>query len=89
MKVKPIRDRVIILPIQGESITSSGIIIPDSAKEKPQRGKVMAVGDGTLDEPMCVKVGDEVIYGKFSGADIEVDGSSYIIMRQTEIFAVL
>ncbi len=87
--MKPIHDRVLIEPEQAEEKTASGIIIPDTAKEKPQRGKVVAVGTGKKDEPITVKVGDEVLYGKYSGTEITVDGKEYLIMRESDIFAIL
>ncbi len=85
MKHKPLKDRVLIEPQEVEEKTSSGIIIPDSAKEKPQKGKVVAVGDGKKDEPMTVKEGDIVIYGKYAGTEITVDGKDYLIMREEDI----
>jgi len=85
MKHKPLKDRVLVEPMEAEEKTASGIIIPDSAKEKPQKGKVIAVGDGKKDEPMTVKEGDTVIYGKFSGTEITIDGNDYLIMREDDI----
>jgi chaperonin GroES len=85
MKHKPLKDRVLVEPMEAEEKTASGIIIPDSAKEKPQKGKVIAVGDGKKDEPMTVKEGDTVIYGKFSGTEITIDGKDYLIMREDDI----
>jgi chaperonin GroES len=85
MKHKPLKDRVLIEPQEVEEKTSSGIIIPDSAKEKPQKGKVVAVGDGKKDEPMTVKEGDMVVYGKYSGTEITIDGKDYLIMREDDI----
>ena len=89
MNLKPLADRVLIKPTPAEEVTMSGIIIPDSAKEKPLRGKVLAVGKGTKDEEMQLKEGDEVLFGKYSGTEIEFDGEKYLIMRQNDIFAVV
>ncbi len=87
--VKPLADRVLVKPAPAEEKTSSGIIIPDTAKEKPQRGEVIAVGTGKKDEPMTVKVGDSVLYGKYAGTEITIDGEEYLIMRESDIFAVI
>ena len=89
MNIKPLADRVLIQPTAAEEVTMSGIIIPDSAKEKPLRGKVLAVGNGTKDEPMILKEGDEVLYGKYAGTEIEFEGEKYLIMRQNDVFAVI
>jgi chaperonin GroES len=89
INIKPLGDRVVILPEPAEEKTSSGIIIPETAKEKPQRGKVVAVGSGTGDEKMEVKEGDAVLYGKYSGTEISIDGEDYLIMRQSDILAVV
>ena len=89
INIKPLGDRVVVLPEPAEEKTSSGIIIPDTAKEKPQRGKVVAVGSGTSDEKMEVKEGDLVLYGKYSGTEITIDGTDYLIMRQSDILAVV
>ena len=89
LKVKPLGDRVLIEPMSAEEKTSSGIIIPETAKEKPQKGTVMAVGPGTSDEKMEVKKGDVVIYGKYSGTEITIDDKEYIIMKQSEILAII
>ena len=89
MKIKPLADRVLIEPAEAEQKTASGIIIPDTAKEKPQRGKVVAVGKGTKDHEMTVKVGDNVLYGKYSGTEIELDGTKYLMMRQSDVLAVI
>ena len=86
---KPLADRVLIEPIAAETKTASGIIIPDTAKEKPQRGTVVAVGNGKVDEPMTVKVGDDVLYGKYAGTEITHEGKEYLIMRESDIFAIL
>jgi chaperonin GroES len=89
VNVKPLADRVLVQPAPAEETTASGIIIPDTAKEKPQRGKVIAVGGGKKDEPMTVNVGDTVLYGKYSGTEISIEGSDYLIMRESDIFAIL
>jgi chaperonin GroES len=89
MNIKPLADRVLIKPAAAEEKTASGIIIPDSAKEKPLKGEVVAVGKGTKDEEMVVKVGDNVLFGKYSGTELELDGEKYLIMRQSDIFAIL
>lgn len=82
---KPNEDRVLVLPAKAEEKTAGGIIIPDTAKEKPQKGTVVAVGSGKKDEPMTVKSGDQVFYGKYSGTEIQLDGTDYIIMRSSDI----
>ena len=89
MKQKPLKDRVLIEPMEAEEKTASGIIIPDSAKEKPQKGKVIAVGDGKKDEPMSVKEGDTVVYGKYAGTEITIDGKDYVIMREDDILGIV
>lgn len=89
VSIKPLADRVLVQPSAAEEKTAGGIIIPDTAKEKPQRGKVVAVGSGKKDEPMTVKVGDSVLYGKYSGTEITIDGDDFLIMRESDIFAVL
>ncbi len=89
MKVKPLADRVLIQPTKAEEVTASGIIIPDSAKEKPLKGMVLAVGNGTKDEDMVLKEGDAVLYGKYAGTEVELDGEKVIIMRQNEVLAVI
>ncbi len=89
MNIKPLADRVLIEPTAVEEVTMGGIIIPDSAKEKPLRGKVLAVGNGTKDEPMVLKEGDEVLYGKYAGTEIEFEGVKYIMMRQSDVLAVV
>lgn len=86
---KPNEDRVLVEPAAPETKTSSGIIIPDTAKEKPQRGKVIAVGEGLKDKPVTVKVGDEVLYGKYSGTEISINGTEYLIMRNSDIFGTV
>lgn len=89
MDIKPLADRVLIEPTAAEEKTLSGIIIPDTAKEKPLRGKVLAVGQGTKDDPMILKAGDEVLYGKYAGTEIELEGTKYLIMRQSDVLAVI
>jgi chaperonin GroES len=86
---KPNEDRVLVQPAAAEEKTSSGIIIPDTAKEKPQKGKVIAVGDGLEDKPVTVKVGDNVLYGKYSGTEITIEGKDYLIMRNSDIFGTI
>lgn len=86
---KPLADRVVIEPQAAETKTASGIYIPDSAKEKPQQGKVVAVGKGTKEDPITVKVGDTVLYGKYAGTEFKLDGSDYLIMRESDIFGIL
>lgn len=88
MKVKPLADRVLVAPARAEEKVG-GIIIPDTAKEKPLHGKVVAVGNGTKDEEMVLKEGDEVLYGKYSGTELEFDGDTYLIMRQSDVLAVV
>ncbi len=89
LNVKPLADRVIIKPSSAESVTAAGIIIPDTVKEKPQKGEVIAVGSGKKDEPMTVKVGDVVLYGKYAGTEIQIDGNDYLIMRESDILAII
>ena len=90
MELKPPADRVLIEPAPAEEVTASGIIIPDSAKEKPLRGTVLAVGNGTKDEEMVLKTGDNVLYGKYAGTEIELEkGKKVLIMRQNEVLAVI
>jgi len=89
MNIKPLADRVLVRPSQAEQKTASGIIIPDSAKEKPLKGEVLAVGKGTKDEEMVVAVGDSVLYGKYAGTELEWDGEKYLIMRQNDILAII
>jgi len=89
VKLKPLADRVLIEPKEAETKTASGIFIPDTAREKPQQGKVVAVGPGIKDEKMEVKVGDLVLYGKYSGTEITVDGKDYMIMKQSDILAIV
>ena len=89
MKIKPLADRVLVLPAPAEEKTIGGIIIPDSAKEKPLKGKVIAIGNGTKDEEMVVKPDDTVLYGKYAGTEIELDWEKYLIMKQSDILAIL
>lgn len=89
MNIKPLADRVLIQPTPAEEVTMAGIIIPDSAKEKPLKGEVLAVGNGTKDEEMVLKAGDKVLYGKYAGAEIELAGEKYLIMRQSDVLAVI
>ncbi len=87
--IKPLDDRVLVEPMEAETKTASGIIIPDTAKEKPQKGKVVAVGPGTKDVEVTLKVGDTVLYGKYSGTELKLDGADYLMMRQSDILATI
>lgn len=89
MNIKPLADRVLIKPTPAEEKTAGGIIIPDTAKEKPLQGEVLAAGNGTKDEEMVLKAGDTVLYGKYAGTEVELDGEKYLIMRQSDVLAVL
>lgn len=89
MNIKPLADRVLIKPAAAEEKTLGGIIIPDSAKEKPLKGEVVAAGNGTKDEEMIVKNGDQVLYGKYAGTEIELEGEKFLIMRQSDILAIV
>ena len=89
VNIKPLADRVLVQPAAAEEKTASGLYIPDTAKEKPQKRLVVAVGNGKKDEPLTVKVGDTVLYGKYSGTELSVDGNDYLIMRESDIFAIL
>lgn len=89
LNIKPLADRVVIEASQAEEKTSGGIIIPDTAKEKPQKGVVVAVGPGKKDEPLTVKEGDTVLYGKYAGTEISIDGNDYLIMRESDIVAII
>lgn len=89
LTIRPLGDRVIVQPAQAETMTKGGIIIPDTAKEKPQKGTIVAAGPGKKDEPVTVKVGDAVLYGKYAGTEINIDGIEYLIMREADIFAIL
>ena len=89
MNLKPLADRVLILPAPAEEKTIGGIIIPDTAKEKPLKGEVVAAGNGTKDEEMILKVGDTVLYGKYAGTELEFEGKKYLMMRQSDVLAVV
>jgi len=89
INIKPLGDRVVLKPLEAETTTASGLIIPDSAKEKQQKGTVVAVGNGTKDEPMTVKVGDVVLFGKYAGTESELEGADYLIMRESDILAIV
>jgi chaperonin GroES len=89
LSIQPLADRVVVKAAEAEQVTKSGIIIPDTAKEKPQKGEVVAVGPGKKDEPTTVKVGDIVLYGKYSGTEINIDGNDYLIMRESDILAIV
>jgi chaperonin GroES len=89
VNIQPLADRVVVEAATAEEKTSGGIIIPDTAKEKPQRGTVLAVGPGKKDEPLTVKVGDMVLYGKYAGTEIAIDGNDYLIMRESDIVAIV
>ena len=89
VNIKPLADRVLVEPMEAETKTASGIIIPDNAKEKPQKGKIVAVGPGTKDNPITVKKGDTVLYGKYAGTELKLDGKEYLIMRENDIFAII
>ena len=89
LNIKPLADRVLIEPVAAETTTASGIIIPDNAKEKPQKGNVIAIGNGTKDEPITVKVGDTVLYGKYAGTELKLEGKDYLIMRESDILAIV
>ncbi len=89
IKIQPLADRVLLEPLAAETTTASGLIIPDSAKEKPSKGTVIAVGKGTKDEPMTVQVGDTVLYGKYAGTELKLEGTDYLIMRESDIFAIV
>lgn len=88
-KIQPLLDRVVVRPTAAEEKTVGGIIIPDTAQEKPLRGEVIAVGKGTKDEEMVLKVGDQVLYGKFAGNEVEIDNEKLMIMRQSDVLAIL
>lgn len=94
MNLKPLQDRILVKPTEAEEKTSSGIIIPDTAKEKPMKGEIIAVGSGKVTDdgktvPMELKVGDKVLYGKYSGTEITVDGAEYLIMRESDVYAII
>ena len=89
INIKPLADRVLVQPSEAETTTSSGIIIPDTAKEKPQRGKIVAVGPGTKENPVTLKAGDIVLYGKYSGTEVKIDGKDLLIMRESDVMGVI
>tara|TARA_B100000902_G_C27034133_1_gene776013 strand:+ start:284 stop:553 length:270 start_codon:yes stop_codon:yes gene_type:complete len=89
MKIKPLADRVLIEPSAAETKTASGIIIPDTAQEKPQKGKVVAVGPGTKESPITLKVGDNILYGKYSGTELKHNESDYLIMKESDVLAII
>ena len=89
LNIKPLADRVLVEPMQAETKTASGIIIPDNAKEKPQKGTVVATGKGTKDEPITVKKGDTVLYGKYGGTELKLEGKDYLMMRESDILAII
>jgi len=89
LKIKPLADRVLVEPLEAETKTASGIIIPDTAKEKPQKGNVVAVGVGTKENPITLKVGETVLYGKYSGTELKLEGKDYLIMRESDILAIV
>ncbi|WP_027077008.1 co-chaperone GroES [Maribacter antarcticus] len=89
VNIKPLADRVLIEPMAAETKTASGIYIPDTAKEKPQKGKIVAVGPGTKDEKVTVKVGDTVLYGKYAGTELKLEGTDYLMMRESDILGII
>jgi len=89
LKIRPLGDRVLVEPSSAEEKTAGGLIIPDTAKEKPQQGKVVAVGPGTPDQKMTLKVGDVVLYGKYSGTEISYQGNDFLIMKESDIYAII
>lgn len=89
MNIKPLHDRVLVEPAAAEETTAGGIIIPDTAKEKPQKGTIVAVGPGKKDEPTTVSIGDNVLYGKYSGTELQVEGKDYLMMRESDILAIV
>jgi chaperonin GroES len=89
IKIQPLADRVLVEPRAAEEKTAGGIFIPDTAREKPQKGVIVAVGKGTADEPMHLKVGDEVLYGKYAGTEINIDGADYLIMKESDIYGII
>ena len=89
MKITPLADRVLVEPAAAETTTASGIIIPDTAQEKPQKGTIVAIGSGKKDEPITVKVGDTVLYGKYSGTELKLEGKDFLIMREADILAII
>lgn len=89
LNIKPLADRVLVEPAAAETKTASGLIIPDNAKEKPQKGTIVAAGNGTKDEPLTVKVGDTVLYGKYAGTELKFEGKDYLIMRESDVLAII
>ena len=89
VKFRPLADRVLIEPTAAETTTASGIIIPDTAKEKPQEGTVIAVGPGKVDEPTTVKAGDKVLYGKYAGSELKLDGKDYLIVKESDLLGII
>ena len=89
LNIKPLADRVLVEPAAAETTTASGIIIPDNAKEKPQKGTIVAIGTGKKDEPLTVKVGDTILYGKYSGTELKFEGKDYLMMRESDIMAII
>ena len=89
VNIKPLADRVLVAPAEAEQKTAGGIIIPDTAKEKPQKGTIVTVGPGKKDEPMTVKVGDAVLYGKYAGTELSLEGENYLIMKESDILAII
>ena len=89
VNVKPLHDRVIVKPAEKAEKTAGGIIIPDTAQEKPQQGEVVAVGNGKVDEPLTVKVGDTILFAKYSGTEIEIEGEKLLLMKESDIFAII
>ncbi|MBL31324.1 MAG: co-chaperone GroES [Flavobacteriales bacterium] len=89
IKIQPLADRVLVEPSAAETKTASGIIIPDTAQEKPQKGKIIAVGPGTKENPITLKVGNKILYGKYSGTELKHEGSDYLIMRESDILAII
>lgn len=89
LNIKPLADRVVVKPAEAEQKTKGGLFIPDTAKEKPQKGEIVAVGNGKKDEPLTVKVGDTVLYGKYAGTELSIEGQAYLIMRESDIFAIV
>ncbi len=89
LKIKPLADRVLVEPAAAETKTAAGLIIPDNAKEKPQKGTVVAIGTGKKDEPLTVKIGDTVLYGKYGGTELKLEGTEYLMMRESDILAII
>ena len=89
INIKPLADRVVVKPAEAEEKTKGGLYIPDTAKEKPQKGTIIAVGNGKKDEPLTVQVGDTVLYGKYAGTELSIEGTDFLIMRESDIFAIV